>query len=74
METKEKKEAFLFYISHEFPEIQFVDIKDSQKEEVECAVGVNPSACLEVINLLKERQLQIPMINLEDYLNDYITI
>lgn len=71
--NKGKKEAFLFYISQEFPEIQFIEIID-EHAATDCAIGVNPSACLEVINLLKESQLQIPLINLEDYLNDYITI
>lgn len=72
--NKGKKEAFLFYISQEFPQIQYIDIKDNQENQIDCAIGINPSACLGILNLLKANQMQIPLINLEDYLNDYITI
>lgn len=72
--NKGKKEAFLYYVSQEFPQIQYIDINDNQDGQIDCAVGVNPSSCLGILNLLKKREIQVSLINLEDYLNDYITI
>ncbi|MBA4685688.1 MAG: glycosyltransferase family 2 protein [Candidatus Galacturonibacter soehngenii] len=72
--NKGKKDAFLFYISQEFPHIQCIDIKENRQEKIDCAIVVNPSACLGTMKLLKSKNIHVKVINLEDYLNDFILI